>query len=114
MTHWPQARQALAEPKLKEKVRAALQAPLAAGYSFNDAHYDPGKPSVEIFFKRLGNGDSEHFAEAMRLLGIPYTRPCGLSALIATDSKESIREFKTIFLEAAGFPPAWDTNQSVE
>ena len=114
MSHWVQAREALEHPLVGRFVRDAMAIAFADGYSLKDPHYGPDKPAVEILFHRMDSEKSLLFEAALRVVGIEFTRPCGVTRMVSAEFKASIRAFKSLLVQVSGRTPEEDTNQSVE
>lgn len=114
MSFYTDGKKLLQEPKVREFVQYALKKSLASGYIFQDPRYSNGKPSVEIFIKRIDSEKSNLFAAAMRILGVDFICPCGVTRKVEGRYPEEIKEFKRLFIEVSGVRPIEDKNISIK
>lgn len=114
MSDYMEAKKMPAEPLIASFTEDALRLVFADGYSFQDPHYNDGRPAVEIFIKQITDRKSDLFAAAMRTMAMEYHAPCGVTRQINGTFRAETTELKKLLIEASGIQPDGDTNLSVE
>lgn len=114
MSHYEEAKRMLSHDKVGPFLRKSLRYVLNDGYEFQDPHYHNGSPAVEIFIKNINEDKAVLFAASMRVMGINFECPCGVTRQVNGVFRAEIRDFKRMLMRESGVEPDRDTNVSVE